>query len=478
MAQVIKFPDIALQHRRILLLVSLLYFLLLPTQLRAVTYVDFIGDDPEKLPPYPALHEESSDDEHQVDTMQYQSVTPENPDPDSPAAESSRDLELAISLFTQAAKETPENFLISPDGLFRSLAPVLMGATGETRRLLQSYLGDRYSEPPPAAATATSSAFAQDDYFVSNTLLLSDDLVIKETYLEEAKQVNVDVRENIRFRDPASLEILADKLNELFSELTRGMVPKFCHASEWSTDTTLGLISSVYFKGLWRDSFSIREAGSFTLPDDDKDDDKRVLLDKWMLGEISSSQYAEHNYWQAVTVPYRGAHQMILVLPPEGIMPHEISAGTVMALFSSLDSQGLYPYQSSSKITIGLPPFKVDSDIELSRFLRKTPLGAVFTGAVLRSSLELGAMLSDPRGASINLVRQHCAIEVNKDGTRAAAVTRISTTRGGGGGSHRKSIQFNRPFAYFVRDEKTGEILFVGQVVDPRSTSKSGTGSH
>ncbi|WP_257287831.1 serpin family protein, partial [Endozoicomonas sp. SESOKO2] len=401
---------------------------------------------------------------HQGDTIHYQSATPENPDsdPDSRAAESKRDLELAISVFSQAAKVTPENFLISPDGLFRSLAPVLMGATGETRRLLQSYLGDKYSEPSPAAATATSSA--QDDYFVSNTMLLSDELEIKETYREKVKQVNVDVRENIKFDDDVSIESLADELNKLFSELTHGMVPKFCQASQWEPDTTVALINSIYFKALWESSFKVRSAGLFTLRDG-----QRVTLDKFMLGEISSTQYTSHNDWQAVAVPYRGAHEMIFVLPPEGIMPHEISADIIMALFSSLNSKQSCP--SCSKITIGLPPFKVDSDIELSYFLRKTPLRPIFT-----RHLELGAMLSNGPGVLLNLVRQHCAIEVNENGTRAAAVTRISTTRGGGGGNQRKSIQFNRPFLYVLHNKLTNRIIFIGQILDPRSTSESDIG--
>ncbi|WOG25607.1 serpin family protein [Endozoicomonas sp. 8E] len=464
MAQLIKSPDMALQHRHILLSVSLLYFLLLPSQLRAVTYVDCINDDPEKFPPCPALHEEGSDSEPQGETRPFQSATPENPDSDPrpQAAESRGNLELAISVFSQAAKVTPENFLISPDGLYRALGLILMGATGETRRLLQSYLGDNYSEPSLAAAPIATSS-AQDEYSISNTMLLSSELEVKETYRERLKQVNIDFRDNINFFDRVSLESLADELNRLFSQLTHGMIPQFCYADQWSPATTMALINSIYFKGLWERSFNVRKAGKFTLRDG-----QRVNLNEFMVGEISFSQYTNHNDWQAVTVPYRGAHEMILVLPPKGIMPHEISAEIIMALFSSLNSGESCP--SCLKIAIGLPPFKVDSDIELSHFLRKTALHPLFT-----SPLELGAMLSDPLAVSINMVHQHCAIEVNENGTRAAAVTHIALSRSADGS---KSIQFNRPFIYVLHNKITKRILFIGQTLDPRSTSESGTGSH
>ncbi|WP_422133503.1 serpin family protein [Endozoicomonas sp. ALD040] len=460
MAQVIKSPDIALQHRRILLLVSLLCFLLLPSQLWALTNDNCgINQDREKFSACPAFHEEDSDDKLKGDTMPVQSATPESPDsdPGTRAAESKGHLELAISVFNQAAKVTPENFLISPDGLFRALVPLLMGATGETRRLLQSCLGDKYSEPSLAAApTATSSA--QDEYFISNTMLLSSELEVKETYRERLKEVNVDIRDNINFFDRVSLESLANELNKLFSQLTHGMVPQFCYADQWSPATTMALINSIYFKGLWERSFNVRKAGVFTLPNG-----QRVNLDRFMEDEISSSQYANHNDWQAVTVPYQGAHEMILVLPPKGIMPHEISAEIIMALFASLNSEESCP--SCSKISLRLPPFKVDSDIELSHFLRKTPLHPLFT-----SPLELGAMLSDTLVAvSINMVHQHCAIEVNEDGTRAAAVTHIALSRRA---DMSKSIQFNRPFIYVLHNKITKRILFIGQTLDPRSTSE------
>ncbi|WP_422409058.1 MULTISPECIES: serpin family protein [unclassified Endozoicomonas] len=460
MAQVIKSPDIALQHRRILLLVCLLYFLLLPSQLWALTNDNCgINQDREKFSACPAFHEEDSDDKLKGDTMPVQSATPESPDsdPGTRSAESKGHLELAISVFNQAAKVTPENFLISPDGLFRALVPLLMGATGETRRLLQSYLGDNYSEPSLAAApTATSSA--QDEYSISNTMLLSDRLELKETYRERLKDVNVDIRDNINFFDRVSLESLADELNKLFSQLTHGMVPQFCYADQWPPDTTMALINSIYFKGLWERSFNVRKA-KFTLPDG-----QRVNLNEFMVGEISSSQYTNHNDWEAVTVPYQGAHEMILVLPPQGIMPHEISAEIIMALFSSLNSGESCP--SCSKISIGLPPFKVDSDIELSDFLRKTALHPLFT-----RPLELGAMLSNPLAVSIDEAHQHCAIELNENGTRAAAVTHLISTRSTKD-NQRKSVQFNRPFLYVLHNKITKRILFIGQTLDPRSTSE------
>uniref|UniRef100_UPI0021497C34 serpin family protein n=1 Tax=Endozoicomonas sp. SESOKO2 TaxID=2828743 RepID=UPI0021497C34 len=212
MAQVIKSPDIALQHRRILLLVSLLYILLLPSQLWALPYNHFgVNKDTEKLSPYPAFHEEDSyvDDEDLLDDvdddLQDSPTLPRataavNPDSNSGAqsTESQGTLALAINIFRQAAQVIPGNFVMSPDGLFQSLALLLTGADGATRQLLQSCLGDDYSEPAGAAASS-ATACGQDEYCVANCLLLSNSHGLQETYREKLKQINADIRDNVDF---------------------------------------------------------------------------------------------------------------------------------------------------------------------------------------------------------------------------------------------------------------------------------------
>ncbi|WP_257254570.1 serpin family protein, partial [Endozoicomonas sp. SESOKO3] len=245
-----------------------------------------------------------------------------NPDSNSGAqsTESQGTLALAINIFRQAAQVIPGNFVMSPDGLFQSLALLLTGADGATRQLLQSCLGDDYSEPAGAAASS-ATACGQDEYCVANCLLLSNSHGLQETYREKLKQINADIRDNVDFSDRASLQSLAQELNNLFCQLTHGMVPRFCQESDWQADTSLALINSVYFKGLWERSFKARSRETvFTLPNG-----QIVALERFMDGVINSSGYANYNDWEAVTVPYRGAHEMILVLPPERIMPHEVS---------------------------------------------------------------------------------------------------------------------------------------------------------
>ncbi|WP_257291218.1 serpin family protein [Endozoicomonas sp. ONNA1] len=390
----------------------------------------------------------------QLNNTSTQWATPVNPDsnPGVQSDESQRSLQLAINLFSNVAEGMTTNLVISPDGLFQSLALILMGATGETQQLLQNCLGNSFSEQYGAAASSATFC-GQDQYCVANCILVSHESQLQETYRDRVRQINVAIRDNVNFSNPASLEQLARELNKLFCELTRGMIPFFCNARDWGSSHLVALINSVYFMGLWDKPFRTRSKGEFTLPNN-----QRVILDKFLSGEIRSSQYASQNDWQAVTVFYHGAHEMILVLPPEGIMPQEVTPEIITALFSSLDSEEADP--SSSTISLELPPFKVDSETDLNKALSQAGLSFLFEKA------SLGNMLTLPAPLNSMIFSQHCAMEVNEAGTRAAAVTRSRVLRGFGR-EPGESITFNRPFLYILRNIITKKIIFIGQILDP-----------
>ncbi|WOG25605.1 serpin family protein [Endozoicomonas sp. 8E] len=389
--------------------------------------------------------------------------------PGAQADESQGTLGLAIDVFRRAAQATPENLVLSPDGLFQTLSLILMGATDETQQLLQKCLGEDYSEPTGATASgATASgatACGQDQYCIANCLLVSNRHTLQETYKKKLEQINADIRDNVNFSDRASLQSLAQELNDLFCQLTHGLVREFCQDRDWHSSTSIALINSVYFKGFWETAFRKRIGGSvFTLPDNQK-----VVLDGFMDGEINAAQEAEYNDWRAATVPYQGDHEMILILPPEGIMPHEVSPEIIMALFSSLDSKELS--FSSSTVPLGLPTFSVDSDTNLINALAQTTLHSLFTGA-----LSLGSMLSNPVPVFINVFNQHSVIEVNEQGTEAAAVTHVGFFTSTGMSSP-KPINFTRPFIYILRNKITKKIIFIGQILDPRNLKEDSSGS-
>ncbi|WP_257288270.1 hypothetical protein, partial [Endozoicomonas sp. SESOKO2] len=149
-------------HYRVVLV--LLYLLLQPSQLPAVT-CDKCGFnyDQEDDTFCPSLACYQEDHPHQHDTVPSQSATLVNPvsTPDVQADESLKNQEFAIDQFVHTALNIPhEDFVISPDSLFQTVALLLLqaGADGAIKQLDQLQREDEYSDPTDGAASSMPSA--------------------------------------------------------------------------------------------------------------------------------------------------------------------------------------------------------------------------------------------------------------------------------------------------------------------------------
>ena len=424
-----KFPAGVCLCKAILVMVCSLYLLLLPLQLQAgiVTCQNCEAQyNNEYFSSCPTCNPASS---HQ---------TP------PPQAALQHSQQLAIQLFTLAAQAQPDsNFVFSPDSLFQALSLLLMGATDATKKMLADYLGTSHT---PSGAELNTTPGQGDVYSVGNCLLLALRYQLQQTYRAELKEMNAMVHDGIDFTNTPSLQTLAQQLNQHFCQLTQGMIPSVCNADQWSPDTALTLINSVYFRGLWKTSF-YREQGFFTLANG-----SRIHLSRFLHRELRHSEYAIQNGWQAVSVPYQGAHEMVLVLPPEGTTLSGISPEIITNLFSSL--------QSIHNIDLHLPAFETNSETDLNSVLTRTGLGCLFQSG----GVSLGGMLvGSSEAVFLSSIKQNCAIKVNEKGTEAAAITQGICSDG----CRSNFINFNRPFLYILRHKATGRILFIGQVLHP-----------
>lgn len=190
-----------------------------------------------------------------------------------------------------------------------------------------------------------------------------------------------------------------------------------------------------------------QEGGMFTLANG------RVHLRRVLHQEIRQTGYATHDEWQAVTVPYRGNYEMVLVLPPEGTAVSGISSGIMADLLASM--------QTVPEVDLTLPAFETHSKSDLHSALQNTGLGCLFE----LGRVNLGGMLvGSSKEIFLSGAQQNCAIKVNELGTEASAVTQTMFVDGI---RNNIKINFNRPFLYILRHKKTERILFIGQILHP-----------
>jgi serpin B len=168
-------------------------------------------------------------------------------------------------------------------------------------------------------------------------------------------------------------------------------------------------------------------------------------------------KYAEPEGAQVLELPYVGDRlAMVIVLPraADGLpaLEAELSPARITEWVLALRSR---------KVQVALPRFTTRARFELSDVLAAMGMPTAFTGAADFSGM------SRAGGLSISSVIHEAFLDVGEAGTEAAAATAVVMTRSMPIGAP-PAFTADRPFLYFIRDTRSGQLLFVGRVVDPR----------
>ncbi|CAN8012207.1 unnamed protein product, partial [Ixodes pacificus] len=151
---------------------------------------------------------------------------------------------------------------------------------------------------------------------------------------------------------------------------------------------------------------------------------------------------------EAIELPYKGdRHCMVIVLPSE--------KKELTKLRDAMTVESIEKIQGSLKeetLEIQLPKFELKTDYGLVSALKKLGVRSIFSDA------DLSGITGDG-GLRVTEVQHKAAIEVNEEGTEAAAATVVRNGR-----SLPPSFAVNRPFLFYIREKATGRLLFLGEV--------------
>jgi serine protease inhibitor len=213
------------------------------------------------------------------------------------------------------------------------------------------------------------------------------------------------------------------------------------------------LVDAIYFKGAWTYQFdpNYTQDDLFSLPDGTKKPCK-------MMEQRGFHKYFAGGDFHAIDLPYGdGAFSMTVFLPYWGCDLDD--------LIGRLDTDSLEYWLScfsSDSGDIYLPRFKLEYGSTLNRALDALGMGIAFTPAADFSKMYKNV------GVWIDSVKHKTFVEVNEEGTEAAAVTVVEMTYG----PQPPGFWFraDRPFLFMIRENQSQSILFVGKIVNPLST--------
>lgn len=343
------------------------------------------------------------------------------------------------------------NVMISPLSISTALAMTMNGAVGQTRDDMLKTLGvgkltvDQVNEAANSMREVLGAADpAKATLRVANSLWVKKDYKLETQFLaENSKAYNANI-EDVDFMTADGFK----RINDWVKAATEGKIEKII-GEDPDPLLRVVLVNAVYFKSGWKDKFDpeATKSGDFTV-----DKEKTVSVD--FMNRNGKMGYAKKDWGSLVRLPYGDDRfEMVLALPEAGGDP-VIAAKKLIAE----KDLGL----STSQLVLSLPKWKSSYEKKLNEPLSKLGMGIAFTDKADFSAMKKGEQLA------ISSVIHKSFIEVNEEGTEAAAATGISvgTTSAP---LEPTVVKFDRPFAYMIRESKTGQVLFLGVMRNPAS---------
>jgi serine protease inhibitor len=217
----------------------------------------------------------------------------------------------------------------------------------------------------------------------------------------------------------------------------------------------LFIINAIYFKGEWADKFdeSKTRQRSFQLQNGEE-----ILTP--MMSKTEKCRYYSDDNVQIVRLPYgRDRIAMYILLPKEGVNLDSFVQGLEQ---STLDS--IITKMKRIELELQIPKLKLEYG---KKQLNNALIGLGMSIAFSRESADLGGVASaEPEKLFISFVDHKAVIEVNEEGTEAAAVTNI--------GIRLSSMSIitprfvvDRPYLFLIRDDRSNSIIFLGKIMNP-----------
>ena len=351
-----------------------------------------------------------------------------------------------------------ENRFISPASVAIALAMTMNGAGGQTRTAMADTLGLAGLDDAQVnqAHLALRQALTGEKQGV--TLSIANSLWARQGTTFEPSFLIVNTTffdahvQPLNFASPEA----AGTINNWVSKATQEKIPTIVDGPI-DPSTVLFLINAVYFKGDWTVPFdpALTADAPFNAPGTDQP----AMVP--MMKREGHFDLLKNDDFQAVRLPY-GADKrlaMILVLPRPGIVPEALARGLTADTIAAW-SAGFRSVDGELKI----PRFTLRDDLEL-----KAPLSALGMGVAFTGQADFSRMMPPPARLLIDAVRHVTFIDVNEQGTEAAAVTSVIMAMSAM--LEKPVVVFDRPFLFMIRDESSGLILFLGVLNDPHAAT-------
>ena len=366
------------------------------------------------------------------------------------------------SLYQTVAASNSENLFLSPFSIATVLSMVYLGARSNTAKQLEDILNASAAKEKIHIAFQEYMSLLQSDsknftLKSANRIYANHKLPVSNDYKTQLNQFYLSTIESVDFDQKAAET--KDAINKWVEQYTNGKIKNLIPDNALTPETLLVLINAIYFKGSWAEKFP-EEATSrrefFLSPGQQIEHDTMYISDKFFIKTDSNLGC------NILELPYVGNSLSMFVILPDHVdglrsLEQKLSPGFFHSL---IEKKGF----RKTEVEVFLPKFRLEARFELEDILAKMGLTDLFND----EKSDLSGMVSDDKRLYVSKVIHKAFVEVNEEGTEAAAATAglvmcaMSLEMG-------VEFKADHPFMFSIVDKRSKVVLFVGRVTNPQN---------
>lgn len=332
-----------------------------------------------------------------------------------------------------------QNYMISPFSIKMAMMMAANGANGYTQKEILSALGvssiDEYNQKANDIITKYNSN-KDVNLNVANSIWLNKTEAMGANFKDTYKKIISDFYKGVAMEENA--DIIASKINDFIAKETNHKITNVLPA-ERPAGFLSALVNTIYFKGSFENQFDTANTKKDTFTD--RNGNKSEID---FMNQTKHFGYYENDGVQMLKMNYSGRDIAMYILLNDDD--------------KDVDINDIISKMEYKKVSVSMPKFKTEFTKSFVDVLKQMGINIAFTNAADFSNM------FDNVEAHISDVIHKTFIEVDENGTEAAAATVILMTKNSLPMPEEiKEFKANKPFSYFIRDEVSGEILFLGE---------------
>jgi serine protease inhibitor len=357
----------------------------------------------------------------------------------------------------QDSRDTLLNLFVSPLSVAMALGMTYNGAATTTEAAMRSTLEldsmtvDEVNQANQSLIALLRGLDPRVQFEIANSIWYRLGFTVEQPFLD-ANRTYYDARvQALDFTVPTAVPTI----NAWVNDQTHGKIKDII--SVIPNDVMMYLINAIYFKGDWTQQFDkdLTAPLPFHLQDG-----STISVPTMTYGAKTAIRTTGTSTAQIIDLPYGGAaFSMTIVLPHENV-----SVGSVLSALTLNDWNTWIAGLDSANAELYLPKFKLENNLSLVKPLTGLGMGIAFSDFADFSRINRAG------GLTITDVLHKTYVDVNEEGTEAAAVTAVVI--GVICACEPPPIRVDRPFVFALRENLSGTILFMGVIRQPPAAAQ------